>query len=226
LLEDRRRWALFSLREDYLGALKPLLLPIPTRLAATFRLDLLSEEQARRAMQGPARAAGGDFGDEAARALADDLRRTTVQRPDGSSEAVLGQTIEPVQLQVVCYRLWERTAGAAGTAPAITAADLEAAGSVDTALGSYFAGRVAAIAAATGVGERRIRDWVEGRLITAAGLRGQVLREPEATAGLPNRAVQSLVDAHLVRADERRGATWYELAHDRLVEPVQADNAV
>ena len=34
-----------------------------------------------------------------------------------------------------------------------------------------------------------------------------------------------LTDAHLVRAESRRGATWYELAHDRLIEPVKEDNA-
>ena len=34
-----------------------------------------------------------------------------------------------------------------------------------------------------------------------------------------------LTDAHLVRAESRRGATWYELSHDRLIEPVKEDNA-
>ena len=28
-----------------------------------------------------------------------------------------------------------------------------------------------------------------------------------------------------MRAEGRRGATWFELAHDRLIEPVRADNA-
>lgn len=27
------------------------------------------------------------------------------------------------------------------------------------------------------------------------------------------------------RREQRRGATWFELAHDRLIEPVRTDNA-
>jgi WD40 repeat protein len=222
LLEIPRRWALFVLREDFLGALKPYLLPIPTRLAATYRLDLLDPIQARRAMQGPARAAGADFTDAAAQRLSDDLRRTTVQRPDGTSEEVLGQAIEPVQLQVVCYRLWERMpAGGAR----IDANNIEAAEDVDAALAGYYAEQVLATAAGTGVPQRAIREWVDRRLITASGLRGQALREPGATGGLPDAVIQALVRAHLLRAEERRGATWYELAHDRLVAPVRDSNA-
>jgi len=33
------------------------------------------------------------------------------------------------------------------------------------------------------------------------------------------------VNTHLVRAEQRAGAVWYELAHDRLIEPVRTDNA-
>ncbi|MBX0330984.1 hypothetical protein K2Z83_25345, partial [Oscillochloris sp. ZM17-4] len=220
LLESPRIWALFVLREDYLGAIKPFLLPIPTRLTATYRLDLLDPAQARRAMQGPARAAGRDFTDAAATRLVDDLRQTTVQRPDGGSEAVLGQVIEPVQLQVVCYQLWERTAG-----DAIAVEDIIAAGDVDAALRGYYAAQVAATAAASGVGEQAIRDWVEAQLITETGLRSQVLREPDDPDGLADTAIQALVRSHLLHAEERRGFIWYELAHDRLIAPARADNA-
>ncbi len=220
-LENPRRWALFAIREDYLGNLRPMLLRLPTRLDALFRLDLLDPTQARRAIQGPALGAGVAFADEAAAAIVDDLRRSTVQRPDGSGETVLGQVVEPVQLQVVCYRLWERTAG-----DEIGTADMERAGDVDAALGAYYAERMAAVAASTGVDERTVRDWVEVWLITAGGLRSQVLREAGATGGLRNETILRLVDAHLLRAEERRGATWYELAHDRLVGPVRQDNTV
>ena len=47
----------------------------------------------------------------------------------------------------------------------------------------------------------------------------------DASQGLPNAAIWPLVNAHLVRAEQRRGATWFELAHDRLIAPVRADNA-
>ena len=37
--------------------------------------------------------------------------------------------------------------------------------------------------------------------------------------------LQTLTDTHLLRAESRRGAVWYELAHDRLVDPIRSDNA-
>ena len=43
--------------------------------------------------------------------------------------------------------------------------------------------------------------------------------------GLDNRAIRQLINAYLVRAEKRRGATWFELAHDRLIEPIRNDNA-
>lgn len=73
--------------------------------------------------------------------------------------------------------------------------------------------------------ERAIRAWVDEHLITEQGIRGQVLKSAGASEGLDNAAIQQLIDAHLVRGEQRRGATWFELAHDRLVEPVRQNNA-
>lgn len=223
-LRDRNRWAIFSMREEFIAGLDPYLKPIPTRFdkGRRFRLELLSPETAVQAMQQPARQAGVDFLDEAAGRLVDDLRAVRVQQPDGSTRSAPGDTVEPVQLQVVCWRLWERLAPDDNT---IDVGDVAALGDVDAALRSYYADTVAAVAKDTGIAERAVRDWVEGRLITGQEIRGQVLQGIDSSDGLPNAAIWQLVDAHLLRAEQRRGATWFELAHDRLVKPVQADNA-
>lgn len=244
-LRNRDRWALFAIRDDYLGALSPYLRPIPNRLSSTFRLDLLGAEAAVEAIQSPARDAGGHFDEGAARRLVKDLSTVQVQHPNGTIEEQEGLYVEPVQLQVVCYRLWE-------TQPEddleITAEDLSRIGNVDRALAEYYAARVAHAAKTSGVSERDIRDWFEKRLITPEGIRGQVLMSswlPEGgsqpvqdhpngptiarTDGSPapdfSRAISDLVDAHIVRSEKRAGATWYELAHDRLIDPVRASNA-
>ena len=220
-LRDRRRWALFAMREDYLAGLDPYLRPLPTRLSTTYRLELLGKEAALEAIEKPARQAGVDFYPAAAGKLADDLRRVRVQRPDGTTKEQLGPHVEPVQLQVVCRRLWTNLPAGATQ---IEEADTEAVGDVDSALSGYYAERVAAIAGETGVRERAVREWFDRGLVTEQGIRGQVLQGPERSEGLDNRAIWPLVDAHLVRAEKRRGATWFELAHDRLIEPVRADN--
>lgn len=220
-LRDQDYWALFLMREDFLAALDPYLRHVPTRLRTRFRLDLLSADQALEAIRRPAERAGVDFTEEAARQLVDDLRTVRVQRPDGVTE-VLGSYVEPVQLQVTCHLLWSMLPPGASE---ITRADVEALGRVDQALAGYYAERVRAAAERTGVPERAIREWFEERLITPQGLRSQVLEGPAPSGEGGYRLLGELLDAHLVRAETRRQATWYELAHDRLIEPVQRDNA-
>ncbi|MGY1761832.1 hypothetical protein ACI79G_10505 [Geodermatophilus sp. SYSU D00779] len=221
LLRDRDHWALFSMREDFLAALDPYLKYVPTRFRTTFRLDLLSVTEALEAIRRPAQAAGVEFTEEAAQQLVDDLRTVRVQRPGGVTE-VLGSYVEPVQLQVACHLLWSMLPAGATE---ITRADVDALGRVDQALGEYYAERVRTAAERTGVPERVIRDWFEERLITPQGLRSQVLTGPEPATEAGHRLLGELLDAHLVRAETRRQATWYELAHDRLIEPVRRDNA-
>lgn len=222
-LRDRRRWAVFSMREDYIAGLDPYLRLLPTRLRTTYRLDLLGELAARQAIQGPVQAlqAGIEFTDSAAAMLVDNLRRIRVQRPDGSvDDQQLGPYVEPVQLQVVCRNLWEKLPP---ETTQIVGANVAEIGNVDTALADYYAQNVKA-AAASDAHERAIRQWVEDWLITEQGIRAQVLMGADRSEGLDNASIWALVNAHLVRGEKRRGATWFELAHDRLIDPVQQDN--
>ncbi len=221
-LRDRQIWALFSMRDEFLASLDPYLRPIPTRLSNTYRLELLGSRAALEAIQQPAEQAGVKFTDVAAKKLVDDLRQVRIQRPDGSIEEQMGLYVEPVQLQVVCRRLWDKLPS---DATEVVPADVEAVGDVDSALAGYYSDRVAAISAELAVSERAIRNWFEHQLITEQGIRGQVLQGPERSQGLDNRAIRALVDTHLVRAEKRRGATWFELAHDRLIDPVLTENA-
>ena len=221
VLRDRRRWALFAMREDWIGGLDPYVRWLPTRLSTTFRLDFLGQAAARSAIQSPALDADVRFSDAAASKLVDDLRRVRVQRPDGATEEP-GPYVEPVQLQVVCRRLWERLPAGATE---IQQSHVEAVGDVDSALADYYVERVRAIAGETGAGEDAIREWFDRQLITEQGFRAQVLRGPAGDGEAGEEVLRLLEDAHLVRAEQRRGATWFELAHDRLIGPIRASNA-
>ncbi|MCB9156121.1 MAG: ATP-binding protein, partial [Caldilineaceae bacterium] len=134
-LQDRQRWALFALREEFLAGLDPYVRPIPTRFATTFRLELLGPDAARQAMQRPAANHGVTFTDAAADKLINDLRTVQVMEPDGSTHPALGDAIEPVQLQVVCLRLWN---GLAPDDARIDAQDVDDFGDVDQALRAYY----------------------------------------------------------------------------------------
>jgi WD40 repeat protein len=221
MLADDTRWALFSMREDFLGALDPYLRYIPDGLSTRYRLDLLGKKAASQALQLPADDAGVTFEDKAVERLLNDLSMVLVQCPDGEMERQPGPHIEPVQLQVVAYRLWDSLAVDDSL---IDNADLDKLGDVGKALGAYYAQIVNDVASMTGVSERNIREWFGNKLITEGAIRSQVRKGKTTSEGLPNEAVAKLEDAHLIRAEKRGEWTWYELAHDRLVQPVVEDN--
>ncbi len=220
-LRNKNRWALFAIREDYLGALAPFTRPIPGRFSASYRLDLLGVEGAMQAIRKPAESQNVDFVPSAAQKLVDDLRRIQVQLPDGSLEEQPGPNIEPVQLQVVCYRLWNNLPE---DETAITEYQLAYIGSVNESLSAYYTDQVGAAKEKFNVPERIIREWFNNQLITKQGLRSQVMLEPEKTSGLDNQVIRFMESAHLVRAEKRGGSTWFELSHDRLIEPIRTDN--
>lgn len=221
MLRNPHLWMLFILREDYLGALESYVRALPTRLANSYRLDLLGTEPACQAIQKPAQLAGVDFTDEATKKLVDNLCEVRIQQPDGSFLNRPGPHVEPVQLQVVCHRLWKNLPS---DVIQIGVEQLAKVGNVDESLAEYYSEQVQTTAGETGVSERNIRQWVESKLITPDELRGQVSMGEGTSGDLENRAIFRLVDAHLVRAEKQRGIMWFELAHDRLIKPVLKNN--
>ena len=220
VFRERGRWAVFAIREDYLAGLDPYLQPVPTHFSNTFRLDLLKRDSALEAIRRPAAELGVDFQEDAAAALVTNLQVINVQADDGAVTKRAGQYVEPVQLQVVCHRLWSKLE--AGV-KAIKPNDLAQAGNVDAALSGYYSDAVSSIAAKAKVSERDVRDWFDRGLITKQNTRGQVPQGSEDLAPI-RAALKPLSDAYLIRSDKRLGSIWYELAHDRMIAPVQVSN--
>ncbi len=216
------RWALFALREEELGGLDPYKAFIPTRLGTTYRLGLLTPEQATLAVRRPAQEAGVNFTDEAAEKVINDLRRVRVriQRARAVQER-LGPYVEPLQLQVVCRHIWESRRQ---DATEITVDDVQSS-SANTALIQFYEDGVRAAVRANGVSQARLREWCETYLITPAHTRGMVVQGPDNVGGMPNAVVEELVEWRLLRChEEQSGARWYELTHDRLIGPIQESN--
>ena len=220
VLRSEDRWALFSIREEHVAALEPYRDLIPTRLHSEYRIDLLNYEQAQQAMRETTKElADVTFQESAARKLADDLRRVRVQRSETQFDEQLGPTVEPTVLQVVCLRLWSALPSGKKT---IDEGDVLALGRVDTAIADYYA----EIMNRLGARERGVREWIGQELITRQDLRNQVLQEDAFhSIDLDSATFKLLEDSHLIRAERRRGITWLELAHDRLVIPIRTNNA-
>ncbi|MBK9315431.1 MAG: PQQ-binding-like beta-propeller repeat protein [Acidobacteria bacterium] len=221
LLLDPRIWALIALREDYLAPLDPYAQQVPTHLKNRFRLDLLGLEAAGEAITKPAIESGREFAPDAVEKLVHDLATMKVQQQDGTFIEQLGRHVEPLQLQVVCRRLWERLPK---SHLRIDLKDVTELGDVTEALSGYYAGEVGKIAGGDDRIERSVREWVDVKLITPDGIRSQVLRGAGTSEGLDNTLIARLVNTHLVRGEQRAGAVWYELAHDRLIAPVRDNN--
>jgi len=212
---------IFSLREDYVGSLDPFAQLLPGAMRGRYYMPRLEAEAALEAIRRPAELAGRPFAPGVAESLAENLRQIRVQDQAQISFA-LGQFIEPVQLQVVCYQLWEAIRQRSGSE--ITVEDVAALGDVDAALTNFYETILRQTVSETGISEAALRDWVDRQLIAEAGTRGMIYRGETSTAGIPNQVVDRLADQFLLRAEVRAGATWYELAHDRLVEPILRAN--
>lgn len=154
--------------------------------------------------------------------MVDDLCMIHLQREDGTIEAQLSPWVEPMQLQTVAKMLWDKLPADAFE---IQVEDVARIGTVTGVLAGYYASEVVLVATSTGVDESVIRKWFSEQLITPSRTRSRVLQGPNASQGLPNAVVEQLINAYLVRAEAQRGMIWYELAHDRLIDPILENNA-
>jgi len=214
---------LLSMREDYLADLEANAAMLPDRIRTRMRLERLGVESSLEAIRGPAALAEMPFAAGAAEKLVDNLRRIRTGTP-GAKGFALGQYVEPVQLQIVCRQLWMGiSADSARKKTTIDADDIDKYARVDDALTQFYRDSLTA-AKKSGVTERVLRRWFGEKLITPAGTRGLAFRDEKETEGLPNEAVDIRDHCHIIRTDLRGGSPWYELAHDRLVEPVREDN--
>jgi Tol biopolymer transport system component len=216
---DPLLWVVLTLREDYVAALEPYAPLLSDRLRVRFYMQRMGVDAALEAITKPAELGSRPFAPGVAETLVDNLRQVHIP---GQAAPRPGQYVEPVQLQVVCYKLWD---GLKAQPPGpITAADLQAAGDVDSALAEFYEQALQVVITQTQAPEITLRRWFDQQLITEAGTRGTVYQGDRQTAGLPNRAVELLANQYLLRAEIRSGGIWYELIHDRLVEPIVKAN--
>jgi hypothetical protein len=211
-----------SIREEFEPQLDPFVTLLPGGLRTRFRLDRLQRAAALRAVTGPLELTPRSYADGAAERLVDDLLKTRVDATDDQPLDVEGEFVEPVQLQVVCHRLWSQLPG---NVMKITEEDLRAFGDVDEVLTELYEDAVRNAVTSTGVREQRLRRWIDRTLLTPSGLRSPVVEGDEATAGMSNRVLRVLEDGRVIRAESWGRVRLYELTHDRIIRPVQRANA-
>ena len=221
LEEDSLLRVVFVIREDYLAQLDPYARLLPEKLRTRFRLERMGKEAALSAVIEPLTGSGRSYAEGVAEQLVNELLQVRIETATGKFEIIAGELIEPVQLQVVCQDLWQELPPSINE---ITHEHLEALGDVNQALSRFYEHSITRAAQETHVSEGDLREWFEHSLITPAGTRGTVYQGRDRSGGIPNTTVRVLEDLHLIRGEWRAGARWYELTHDRFIEPIQESN--
>jgi len=221
LEHDHLLRVVFVIREDYIAQLNQYTNLLPDKLRTQFRLQCLKKYAALSAVKGPLKDSHRSFGEGVAETLVDDLLKIRVETFDGETVVVSGEFVEPVQLQVVCQSLWEALPT---ETTVITENDLKTFGDVSQALQEFYENSINKVVHTININEGILRGWFKNKLITPSETRGTVYRGKEETAGIPNAAVDMLESLHIIRGEVRGGARWYELTHDRLIEPILKSN--
>lgn len=211
---------LLSIRQDALAAF----LPYEHRMASPrrrFQLNALTPGAALEAVAGPLRTTSRTLAPGVAEAIVEDLRTARLVDGAGGVVHVREELVEPVQLQILCARLWDSLPE---DVQAITAEHVEQHGDVDQTLAEFYGRVVVETATAHGIDENDLRAWIEKTFITEMATRSTAYEGAARTAGMVNAVARTLSERHLLKAEHRLGARWYELQHDRLVEPILRTN--
>ena len=223
LASDPELRVVLAIREDYLPQTDPYAAYVSNHLQHRFRIERLRREAALAAVSGPAGLTNRAFAPGAAEYLVDQLLQIRVER-EGHPVTVPGEYVEPVQLQIVCGSLWERVEALPEKITKITREHIRKYAPVDQALAKFYGDVIRRVAADSGMDPLDLRRWCEDALITPGGTRALVYRGVSDSGGLQNGAIDRLESEHLIRGEERAGAHWYELSHDKFIEAIQSGN--
>jgi WD40 repeat protein len=211
---------IFCMREDFIAELDPYLPLMPEKLRTCFRLEHLREKSALLAITKPLAGTNRSYAKGVADQLVKNLLKIPSQGITGTQS--LGLYVEPVQLQVVCQSIWEALTP---EETLITKKHLEKYGDVSQALSDFYERSIRTVAKETAVKEETLRSWFGETLITSEGSRAPVYRGQDQTAGIPNAAVDKLEAMRLIKGEWKgTNVRWYELAHDRFMEPIRRCN--
>jgi hypothetical protein len=230
----------FAMREEYIAQFEVFAHSLPDKLRTRMRLEPLRERAAVEAIRGPLERIGLFFekgekdSDNPAEALVRELLKIRVDIGRNESREITGEFVEPIQLQVVCQDMWRNfpddlkayaaePQGLPREKKIITREQIKI-GDVDHALAQHYDRAIENAVRASGTSEGQLRRWFDSSLITGAGERGIALDSSDETKQLPETALEVFLDQRLVRKESRGGSVWYELTHDRFIEPIQRSN--
>lgn len=212
---------LLAVHEEFLPRMREIVPTLGTAVGGRFAVPPLSREAALEAVTGPLQATWRSYAPGAAERLVD--RLLTDRTADGHStvaagEAVAAGTIEPARLQVVCQGLWDTLPDSVTT---ISARRVEQFGDVDRTLTDLCRQAVADVAAQEGLAEHDLWQWLDEAFVTDLDTRGSLYEGTSTTGWMPNSVPRALEQHDVLQSEVRARSRRFELAHDRLIKPIQ-----
>ena len=223
---------LLSLREEYLGTLQELSVHIRGLFQEQFRLAPLGEKEARVAISEPAEQVAGPQDVPFA-------TPTFTYEPDALQELLRflqgrSGVIESFQLQLLCSHAEEIISARANVIAATTQAALPAAEGNTFRISRTDLGGPAgmrevlkrfyqhAISMLRWRDRRRARRLCEEGMVSATGSQ-IMLHEAQIRSdyGVREPALKVLVNAHLLRCEQRLESLFYEISHDQLATSIE-----
>jgi tetratricopeptide (TPR) repeat protein len=211
-----------SIRNEALGALETYNHRLGIGAHAYVSVEALERDAALEAVTRPMERLGLPFAPGVAEKLIDDLG--TAQLPSAStSEATTVETarVEPVQIQVVCSRLYRMLPHHA-SAISLSLPDVHS--YVDRSLAGFCADVVCEVAAEHEKGTAELSYWLARTFITPQGARRAIPERGATAASMPYSLTRALENRHLLTAKWESGVRWYTLANDRLIPVIRQLN--
>jgi hypothetical protein len=196
-----------SMRDEYIAQLDPVRRFVPDLDACAFHLSFLEKKEAQAAIVEPARRFAVSIDGQSLRNIAAELTRED-------------RYVEPAQLQIVCEKLWDEYAAAAGSDRVIQVER----GKTRSILGSFFKEFLDSIAP-PGSDDRLESLEILDPLVTAGRTRNIVEREclihvPYRDPKRRERLLKRMMQRMVVRVETRLGGRFAEITHEFLIGPV------
>ncbi|XCN72772.1 MAG: ABC transporter ATP-binding protein [Candidatus Electrothrix aestuarii] len=213
----------FSMREDFALELNSFKKTLPGIFDNYFRLEKLTRDQARLAIEEPLKATGYCFAPKTENKEAlldqvlDDLAKREQERQFGVQDVMrlkeLPLLVEPPHLQIVCRELWQRHRD--DKAKQITHAAYEKAGRTAGILNSYFLGKIDLF----GKKEQALASAAFDHLVGTRAIKiAHPLERLAELARADEKELQPVLDRlqdyAILRRQMRGDQFWYELYHD------------
>jgi tetratricopeptide (TPR) repeat protein len=212
---------LISIREDLLAALLPYEAGLAGDDRSRFRLLPLEPADALEAVRRPLEGTGRFFRPDVAERLVRDLQTIRITNRLGQVSEIVGDRVEPIQLQVVCSALWRNLPAVVDE---ITDEHREHHGDIDRILAEFCRQAIGEVSGQTDQTTTDLGEWLERTFVTELGTRGTAYEGLTATAGMPNEVPRAFEDRRILASELRSGSRWYELQHDRWIVAVRLVN--